>query len=504
MNYYHKCFISITQQELSNIIYFNIMKTPIKTLIPFLFILSYTFVNAKDDVRIYPIPNDEQLSNLYKVNVNSQNVPVYECKVAPADKERRWKAMDDKVNSANYFDLAAFTYFDLEGKAKIEIINESEIKHVKVLPSSSKITPIIDGKKLSFTVEKPENLTVEINGEYVKSLHIFINPTEKDIPDKNDPNTIYFGAGIHYISNLEVKDNQTLYIAGGAVLRAGIDPNEKSYKNKETGLLSYEPSIRLKGNNIKVKGRGIIDGSYTTTHGKNMIRVTGDNISIEGVILKDPGLWTLPVQNSKNVVIDNIKIIGYRANSDGIDICSSHNVKVENCFIRTLDDLIVVKTGDHKGTAGNILVQNCVLWNQFAHALSIGAELTCDVENVTFRNCDIIHDTGREWSLRIFHADAATIKNIKFENIRIEESARLISLWIGQTIWSRDQQRGTIRDIAFENIKANGSPLTIELTGYDDSHTIENILFENIYINNNKLSDGNIISNKYVKGIRFK
>lgn len=47
--------------------------------------------------------------------------------------------------------------------------------------------------------------------------------------------------------------------------------------------------------------------------------------------------------------VTNVKLLGYRANSDGIDICNSRNVTVQGCFVRTLDDLIVVKTDKGQG-----------------------------------------------------------------------------------------------------------------------------------------------------------
>ena len=64
----------------------------------------------------------------------------------------------------------------------------------------------------------------------------------------------------------------------------------------------------------------------------------------------------------------------------------------------------------------HVLVKNCVLWNQVAHALSIGAELRENVDDVAFENCDVIHDIGREWTLRVYHCDAATISNVRSES----------------------------------------------------------------------------------------
>jgi hypothetical protein len=202
------------------------------------------------------------------------------------------------------------------------------------------------------------------------------------------------------------------------------------------------------------------------------------------------------------VIVSNIKLIGYRANSDGIDICNSRNITVENCFIRTLDDLIVIKTPkNEKSEVKNIVAKGCVLWNQVAHALSIGAELTKDVSDVLFTDCDIIHDQGREWSLRVFHTDAARISNVRFENIRIEESLKFISLWIDEESWTSDQERGHIDSIFFKDIFAEGNPLTIELKGFDQGHMVKNVVFQNIVLNGKLLTTNMIEMNDFVKNV---
>jgi hypothetical protein len=460
---------------------------------------------AKGKVVVYQAPDSEILANKYKVSVSGKKVPVYNVKIAPEDAQRRWKAMDDKANSADYFDSAYFAYFDQTGRQKITVTSLEAIKKIKILPSSLNIKPVIKGKSATFEVEGPKNLTVEINGEWIRSLHIFINAPEADVPDKNDPDVIYFGPGTHEISHLVIGDNKTLYIAGGAVVRAIIKPDEEFRISGYSGLKTYSPSIELRGNNIKVRGRGIIDASGCTTHARNMIMVRGSNISIEGVILRDSPTWTIPVRESDSVHIDNVKLIGYRANADGIDICNSRNVLVENCFIRTLDDLIVIKTPrGGKGTVDNVIARKCVLWNQVAHALSIGAEITKDISNVLFSDCDIIHDQGREWSLRVYHTDAARVSNVRFENIRIEESIKCVSLWINKAVWTSDQDRGHISDISFKNITANGNPLTFELKGFDQSHLVEDITFENVIVNGNALKMDWIKSNDFVRNVLIK
>lgn len=458
---------------------------------------------TSENAMIYAAPEGADLSERFQIKVDGINLPVYNVKVAPEDETSRWSAMDDKQNSHTYYETAAFAYFDLKGEVEVEVTVPNSILSVKILPASAGVSHTINGRTIKFKLTKPEKLTVEVNGRWVSCLHLFANAFETDVPDADDPNVIYYGPGIHRVSSRDItSSNRTIYIAGGAVVKAIIDPTE-SYTINQHGLRTYAPTFMLRGNNITVKGRGILDASECTTHARELIFTQGQNISIEGIIIKDAPIWTMPIMNTSNVTVDNVKILGYRANSDGIDICNSTDVTVKNCFIRTLDDLVVVKTlSGFPNKSERIVVENCILWSEVAHALSIGAEITKDIEDVTFRNCDIIHDKGREWSLRVYQSDKARVNNVRFENIRIEESKKFISLWIGESSnWSTDPERGHISNVTFKDITAQGNPLTVELTGYDNAHKVEGVTFDNVTVNGSFLQWSQVTRNAYVSGI---
>jgi polygalacturonase len=226
---------------------------------------------------------------------------------------------------------------------------------------------------------------------------------------------------------------------------------------------------------------------------------------VEGVILRDSSTWNVPIRQCHRVTLANVKVFGCRANSDGFDICNSTDVTVDGCFLRTLDDLIVVKSDRGQGPVRHVVARNCVLWNQVAHALSVGAELREAVDDVLFTNCDVIHDTGREWTLRVYHCDAATVSNVRFENIRVEESRKLISLWINRAIWSRDVERGHIREVTFQDIQARTAERPrIELAGFDAGHEIEGVVFDHVSLNGQPLNSGGISTNEFVRGITVK
>ena len=177
---------------------------------------------------------------------------------------------------------------------------------------------------------------------------------------------------------------------------------------------------------------------------------------------------------------------------------------VEDCFIRTLDDLIVVKSDKGAGPVRRIAARRCVLWNEVAHALSVGAEVSEDVDDVLFEDCDVIHDKGREWTLRVFHSDAAVISNVRFERLRIEETRRLISLWIGKAFWTRDAERGHIRDVLFKGIAARGEAPVVELTGFDAEHAVENVRFQDVTVNGRPLTETDVKKNAFVRGVDVK
>ncbi len=128
------------------------------------------------------IPAGEERSKEYTVQVAGRDVPVYAVKVAPADRERRWKAMDDKVRSAEYFDKAAFAYFDMSGPMVVMVTCPEPITSAKVLPSSLKIVPAVEGQRLTFSLTEPKPVTVEVNGNWVGALHLFANPPEASAP----------------------------------------------------------------------------------------------------------------------------------------------------------------------------------------------------------------------------------------------------------------------------------------------------------------------------------
>ena len=447
-------------------------------------------LEAAEPAQTSSAPEKEPLSPRFSVSAGSTEIPVYVARVCKLTAEQRQTLGLPVIEGTTE---TAFASFDLAGSAKVTVTCKEAVQSAKLLPPSSGITPEISGNRVTFTVSKPGQFTLEVNGDWISSLHLFVNPPDTDVPNPNDPNVIYYGPGIHEVESVKVTSGKTVYIAAGAVVYGKAGPGSPG------GAI-----FSLEGSHIVFRGRGIIDGSLCPRGSRSILGVYGTDIRVEGVVLRDSGGWTVPIRRAGQVKISNVKIFGWRGNSDGIDICNSRAVDVSDCFLRTFDDLVVVKTDKGQGDAGDITVRHCVLWNEFAHALSLGAELREPIANVSFSDCDIIHDKGREWLLRVFNCDSAWVKNVTFDHIRIEEARRLMSLWIGKFIWSKEAERGHIENVSFRNITSvvpeRPGPMA-DLTGFDAEHAIDNVKFQHVLVGGKSLDSTGIKQNEFVHNV---
>ena len=325
--------------------------------------------------------------------------------------------------------IAAMSYAIINGETTVTIIRDEAFEKVVVRPLSYGVEPRVVGNKVMFSIPKAMNLSIEFDDDIKRPLFLFTSPERQNVPSKDDPNVRYYEAGkIYDAREIRLYDNETLYLEPGAIVQGYV--------------------VADNVDNIKILGSGILDQSTRKTLKVNSIMLTEcKNVLVQDVQIHDAWGWTLHPRGCDNVVIDNHKQTGWRANCDGIDIEASHNVKVTNCFIRSSDDCIAIKSKQpdivrRRGSpkVDNVLIEKAVLWNaRGGNALEIGFELKGDfVQNITFRDCDIIR-VERGAALSIHNAEDTMVKNVTFENVRVEDARdELIDLYIGLSIYSSD------------------------------------------------------------------
>ncbi len=407
---------------------------------------------------------------------------------------------------------ASLAAFDFSGSVKVVVRSKRPAGGAKILPASFAVAPRIEGHTIAFSLDRPRNVTIEVDG-IQRVLHLFANRIDAHPPKAGDPGVIYFGPGLHEVTTLEVPSNATLYLAAGAVLRAVIPPGEKpilasNWRHNKV----YRDFIRLKGSkNVRICGRGVIDLGGLPWHARTAIVLSNvENVEVEGITLLDTPAWGVAMFESRGVHVDNVKQICRRENSDGVDICNSQDVLVENCFLRNNDDEICVKTTAPAPAqpSEKILVRKCVIWNERARGLGITSETRRDISNVVFTDCDVIHDFSQGGdcaALAVLVSDSGTMRNIRFEDIRVNDARGLFRAWVGKDMWGHDRERGHVDGVLLKDITVTGdrAPKS-ELSGCDATHLIENVTFENLRIQGRTArtaEEGNISTNSFVKNV---
>ncbi len=228
--------------------------TPATTEIPEGMLDSYAGISAKpqttDKITVYPeIPCYEKNVD-YKLTADGASVPVY-------------KISAGKAYAANDYSYASFAYDSSKGEIKLTVECEKAVKKLDISPMRLGIKAEIDGKKITFTIDKAQNYALCINSSY---LVISADPMEKDVPmsegtgifnitkapysvspsmsDKevteaiqkalddasaygstagNKNGVVYIPAGVYYVGNLVLSSNTYMYLEGGALLRITDD-----------------------------------------------------------------------------------------------------------------------------------------------------------------------------------------------------------------------------------------------------------------------------------------
>jgi len=436
-----------------------------------------------------------------QILVNGQECYVYDTNV---NHTRSWVSSYYPPQSRT-----PIAYFDFEGTVEIQVkVPNIEIESVRVSPLSYGIEPVVDAANhtVTFRVDQPDTYTLQFNDSPERAVHIFAYAIEEEVPDADDPNVIYIGPGEWDIDTVSLEKGQTLYLAGGAVVHGTLTANFSS--------------------DITVCGHGILDGSkiegWKGTSASVPLKFDHcSNITVKDIIVLNSNAWVYQGYDSTDGVIDNVKIISSRPNGDGISLQSCENYLVENCFVRTWDDSLVVKNYD-KNT-DNITFRHIQLWTDLAQSMEIGYETNkgkkadASITNVLFEDITVLNNFHKP-IISVHNADDALVQGITFKDIMVEHEEigsgdsdlkYLIDIAIVQNPnWSSTNERGQIRDITLENVTfLEGKENVTRITGYDADHTVENVVFKNLKMFGQDIKnaeDGKIkINEKNVSGVTF-
>ena len=145
-------------------------------------------------------------------------------------------------------------------------------------------------------------------------------------------------------------------------------------------------------------------------------------------------------------------------------------------------------------------MQNSTLWADVAHPIFIGIHGNTEnpeiIEDVTYINIDILDHKEKQVDyqgcLAINGGDNNLIRNIRFENIRIEDfrQGQLVNIRIFFNEKYCTAPGRNIENILFKDISYNGQHAELSMIiGYSEERKVKNIRFENLSINGQVISD---------------
>lgn len=396
---------------------------------------------------------------------------------------------------------ASMVQFDMGSPVEVMVKkNNGTVREVAIRPLNNNIACRQVQNAVFFTLDKPQNLSVEFNGDRLHNLHLFANPMEEEVYSEEAKGVMFFGPGIHRPKDLpnnqiRIPSNTTVYLAPGAVLKAKL-----LVDNAE---------------NVRIIGRGILD------HPVRGIEITdAKNVLIDGITVVNPEHYTVFGGGSSEIVIRNLKTFSCKSWSDGIDMMCCRKVLVDNVFLRTGDDCIALY--NHRwnwwGGSSDITVRNSVLWADVAHPINVGGHgdpdsLTGEViENLTFHNIDILeHDEDDplyQGCMTVDCGDKNWVRNVLFEDIRVEniQEGRLFYVKVRFNPKYDKQPGNGIEGITFRNITYTGVGENASLVqGLDKNRCVRNVVFDSIMINGVKMKHlKGIIKNEFIEDIEIK
>lgn len=454
-----------------------------------IFFLFLLIIVKQSSANVKPYPAIEGLtgSRLWSVTINNQQVWT-EKYVSNLDLNN----LPDWFNAPYVREHQEMHIASFAGEGALQVVITVAANPAKVLikPVSRGIKPTVSGNQISFSWQGPGQLVVEVDD--LPPLYLFADPYEKEVPLLSDPGVKYYGPGIHEAGYIELKDNETIYLAPGALVYGGIRANGAK--------------------NIRVIGRGILDGDYRF---RQMVLIeNSSNILFEGITVRNGQSWTNTLVNCRDVEYRFVKVMGFGPSSDGINPAGSQRVKIHNCFMRCTDDCVAIKAPNPLHPVKDILVENCIMIGfAYADGVTIGFETNAEyVKDVVVHNCDILLARGGSRvdghsGFSIICDGPATISNILFENIRVEQSEiKLFELHITDGTKYGEGPAGHIRDITIRNVEwfHDGA---IVIFGHNENNQVRNVRFENCKVEGkslNQVKSAVLRVNEFVDGLHIR
>ena len=418
---------------------------------------------------------------------------------------------NDWDNSKALRDTMSYCIFEDRFQGPVEVIvhkMKGLVTNPEVRPSPWGITPqVIDSATVRFTLPSYDKrkVSVEFDGDRQHNLFLFPHRPDSDKPVSQSSSVKYFGPGEHDAGKIELYNGQILYIDYGAVVYGQVKVMSDNCTIAGHGVLSGE---KMRHWGEQYSNGDIIINCNPARH------TTLKNLTVKDITVIDGPSWNLSIYNFDGVLVDGVNMIGWELNGDGIDLVSSCNAEIRNCFLRNYDDCITLKVRFNANPVAdlyNVHVHHNLIWNDYARGIVVGPEAgnrdygTGFIHNVQIEDCIILqHKAGtKNDDLRAGFAigqyaspdqswgggTAERITNITARNLlfdNIDKTGRNVA------IWQYPDMDGTcyMNDITLENftILDRNEVMTPAFSVKANQHSIRGLHLKNFVFRGEKIT----------------
>lgn len=190
-----------------------------------------------------------------------------------------------------------------------------------------------------------------------------------------------------------------------------------------------------------------------------------ERVLLEDYTTLNSPFWVNHLVYTDHATVRRIRVDSHHANNDGIDVDSSRCVLVEDCWFRTGDDSVVVKSGrDRDGREVGrpsefVVVRKNDMGGE--DGIALGSEMSGDVRHVYFTD----NTLRRGMSAIRFKANldrGGTVEHIRVRNFTVESFDNLFWFQLDYPGLLGGGHPSTYRDIVFENFTVERAGTVLE------------------------------------------
>jgi exo-poly-alpha-galacturonosidase len=213
------------------------------------------------------------------------------------------------------------------------------------------------------------------------------------------------------------------------------------------------------------------------------------NVRVSGLHLLNQARWGFVFIYCDGVVAENLNVRTdkYIPSSDGMDVCSSRNVRISGCDIACNDDDISIKAGKDEDGARvnrpteNVTISDCTFGT--GGGVAMGSEVTGSIRHVLVERCKFT-GSGEAARIKSQPSRGGVIEDIVYRDIQVANVDRAIEFdlqWrLVPPLAPAAKVLTILRNVRVINLTGTAKSVGL-IQGYPDS-PVEGFSFENCQV----------------------